>query len=559
MTDQTELVGATQEQIDELLALAKTTFPAAHYELLKGILDTFSYVMRSLQNAKTSIKRFRKMLFGASTESARNLLKGASAGGELAPANGAPPTESTPSAEATPPAVVERKAKPAKPRVGHGRNGADKYSNSPVIKIDVSNLKSGDPCPECKDGKVYNAPPKTLVRVVGQPPLAATVYKLQHLRCRLCDATVTAPMPEGTSPSKYDASCASMLAVLRYGNGMPFYRLEGMQGSLNVPLPDSTQWQIVLEAVPAPSAVVKELIRQAGQGDVLHTDDTPGKILSLIVARNKLEAAGQTPEVKAINTSGIVALLPEGNKVALFFTGHPHAGTNLSNVLAQRAKELRPPIQMSDALACNFVGEFATIIAKCLTHGRRKFVDVMEHFPQDCAHVINVLGQIYAHDAHTRDNKMSAEQRLLYHQTHSAEPMRELKLWMKAQFDQRKVEPNSGLGQAIGYMLKHWEGLTLFLRKEGAPLDNNICERALKRAILHRKNSMFYWTANGARVGDIYMSLIHTCELCKVNPFEYLQAVHTHAQDVLSRAALWLPWNYRSQLAQLAEFTLSGG
>jgi hypothetical protein len=90
------------------------------------------------------------------------------------------------------------------------------------------------------------------------------------------------------------------------------------------------------------------------------------------------------------------------------------------------------------------------------------------------------------------------------------------------------------------------------LREEGAPLDNNICERALKRAILHRKNSMFYRTANGARVGDIYMSLIHTCELCKVNPFEYLQALHTHAQVVMTGAEQWLPWNYREQLARPA-------
>jgi transposase len=545
-----EFIGATQAQLDVILALAKPTFPTPDYELLKGILDTFSYVMRSLQNAKTSIKRFRQMLFGASTESARNLIKGASATGGLPSAEDTPPTKSTPEAQSDHP--VKPTSPPRSPRVGHGRNGADKYSNSPVIKIGVSHLKSGDQCPECKVGKVYDSPPKTLVRVVGQPPLTATVYKLEHLRCRLCDATVTAHLPEGTSPSKYDPSCASMLVLLRYGSGVPFYRLEGLQGSLNVPLPDSSQWQIVLDAVPAPAAVFDELTRQAAQGDVLHCDDTPAKVLSLIDARNKREAAGQATGAKAINTSGIVALLPQGNKVALFFTGHPHAGTNLSNVLAQRAGELSSPLQMSDALASNFAGAFATILAKCLTHGRRKFVDVMEHFPQACSLVIDILGRIYAHDAQARDTKMSPGERLLYHQAHSAEPMRELKFWMKAQLDQHRVEPNSGLGQAIGYMLKHWEGLTLFLREEGAPLDNNICERALKRAILHRKNSMFYRTANGARVGDIYMSLIHTCELCKVNPFEYLQALHTHAQVVMTGAEQWLPWNYREQLARPA-------
>ena len=101
-------------------------------------------------------------------------------------------------------------------------------------------------------------------------------------------------------------------------------------------------------------------------------------------------------------------------------------------------------------------------------------------------------------------------------------------------------------------MLKHWSALTLFLRQAGAPLDNNTCERVLKRAIRHRRNSLFYKTDNGAAVGDIYMSLIHTCQLGNVNAFAYLQALQIHAQDVLTRPALWMPWNYRAQLAHPA-------
>ena len=93
---------------------------------------------------------------------------------------------------------------------------------------------------------------------------------------------------------------------------------------------------------------------------------------------------------------------------------------------------------------------------------------------------------------------------------------------LPALLDSRRTEPNSRLGKAIQYMLRHWKALTLFLRTAGAPLDNNICERSLKRAILHRKNSLFYKTLNGAQVGDLYMSLIHTCELNGANPFDYL-------------------------------------
>lgn len=539
-----ELLNATQAELDELLALAKTTFPTRQYELLEGVLGTFVYVMQALQNAKTSLKRFRQMLFGARTESKRNVFaQGASALGE--------PTL----AEGTTPAKGDHDAKPpvaaTSPRAGHGRNGAQAYCDSPVIKVELPDLQPGDPCPQCITGKVYDSPPKTIVKVVGQPPLAATVYKLRVLRCRLCDATFTASMPEGAASPKYAHSCASMLALLRYGSGMPFYRLEGLQASLNVPLPDATQWDIVAQALPGPSAAFDELIRQAAQAPLLHTDDTPAQILSLRAERTQLEATGHTPKAKAINTSGIVAVLQE-HKVVLFFTGHQHAGQNLAEVLAHRARELELPIQMSDALACNFAGEFKTIVSKCLTHGRRKFVEVLEHFPEPCRYVIEVLAKVYANDAHCRDEKMSPEQRLRHHQAHSAEPMQVLERWMTDQFEQRLVEPNSALGQALRYLLKHWSGLTLFLHKAGAPLDNNLVERLLKRAILHRKNSMFYKTCKGAEVGDIYMSLIHTCGLCRVNPFEYLQALQIHAHDVQARAALWLPWNYREQLARAA-------
>ncbi len=95
-------------------------------------------------------------------------------------------------------------------------------------------------------------------------------------------------------------------------------------------------------------------------------------------------------------------------------------------------------------------------------------------------------------------------------------------------------------------MQNHWQKLTLFLRQAGAPLDNNVCERALKKAILHRKNALFYKTLNGARVGDLFMSLIYTCELNEVNPFDYLTRLQEHADEVATNPERWLPWNYRA-------------
>jgi transposase len=544
---QPEVVTATQAELDEILALARTSFPPRQYQLLEGVLGTFVHVMLALQNAKTSIKRFRQMLFGARTELKRNVLDAVEVRDPSPSPAGDPPDH----AGAAVCAGDHDGPEPA-PRPGHGRNGAQAYRDAPIVECEHHDLQPGDRCPRCATGKVYDSPPRTIVKVVGQAPLAATVYRLQRLRCRLCDAIFTAPLPAAVAAlPKYDASCASMIALLRYGNGMPHYRLEGLQASLYAPLPDATQWDIVAKAVPAPRAAFEELIRQAAQAPLLHNDDTPARVLSLMAERAKAEAAGQTPKAKAINTSGIVAVVQE-RRVVLFFTGHAHAGKNLAQVLAHRAKELEPPMQMCDALASNVAGEFVTVLCNCLTHGRRTVVEVVEHFPQACGHVIETLAKVYEHDAVCRRDKMSPEQRLAFHQDHSAPLMQGLHSWMSEQLEQRQVEPNCGLGQALRYLLKHWSELTLFLRRAGAPLDNNVCERALKRAILHRKNSMFYKTLNGAAVGDIYMSLIHTCRLCDVNPFEYLQALQKHAQDVLTDAALWLPWNYRERRAGAA-------
>ncbi|MBN1393517.1 MAG: transposase [Pirellulales bacterium] len=208
---------------------------------------------------------------------------------------------------------------------------------------------------------------------------------------------------------------------------------------------------------------------------------------------------------------------------------------------------------MSDALSRNLPGELQTIVANCLAHARRRFVDVVDRFPEECRHVLESLAVVYKNDASARAQQLSPQARLELHQAESGPVMEELHAWLVRQFEERLVEPNSALGGAIRYLLKHWAKLTLFLRVAGAPLDNNICERALKRAILHRKNALFYKTHRGARVGDVFMSLIHTCELCGANPFEYLTEIDRHAAELSSRPQDWMPWNYRETLEGLED------
>jgi hypothetical protein len=258
-------------------------------------------------------------------------------------------------------------------------------------------------------------------------------------------------------------------------------------------------------------------------------------------------AKKSAPERTGTFTSGIVSTR-EGRRIAIFLSGHQHAGENLADVLRRRAAELPAPIQMCDALSRNLPGELKTLLAHCLAHGRRQFVEVAEQFPEECRHVLESLGIVYRNDAIAKERNLSPQERRLWHQAESGPVLEDLHAWLERQLDERRVEPNSSLGKAMAYLLRHWAKLTLFLRVPGAPLDNNLCEQALKKAIRHRRNSLFYKTPHGAHVGDVFMSLIHTCELGGGNPFEYLAAIEQHADRVAATPKNWLPWNYRKTL-----------
>jgi len=257
--------------------------------------------------------------------------------------------------------------------------------------------------------------------------------------------------------------------------------------------------------------------------------------------------------VEVEETSGCklrISLSDQQPTIVLFFTGPFHAGENLRTLLEQRLEELGPPKHMCDALSRNLPAGFQTVLGNCLGHARRNFVDVVDAFPQEVRYVLECLREVYRTDAAARRFKLSDEQRMRLHQRRSQPVMNMLHGWLSEQLEQRHVEPNSSLGKAMNYMLNHWEKLTGFLHVPGMPLDNNICERVLKMSIRHRKNSLFYKTQNGAKHGDVYMSLIFSCHQAGVDPHHYLTEVQRHEEQVKAAPARWLPWNYREQLAE---------
>ena len=529
-----------RSELEAILERAKTTpMSEAEYAKLHAVVETLVFLTQELEKKHVSIQRLKQLLFGATTETTRKVIE------RILDETGKERTSGDDAAGGKEPEAQEKAP-------GHGRHGAEEYVGAEKIRVPHESLKPGDACPNCEKGTVYESvEPGHLVRIKGQAPLGATVYELQKLRCNLCGTIFTARTPPNVGSQKYDAESASMIALLKYGTGLPFNRLERLEGSLGVPLPAATQWEMVEDSSNEIEPAQDEMIRQAAQGQIFHNDDTTMKVLALARPPGEPTGSGRSART-GVFTSGIVSILG-GHRIALFFTGHRHAGENLAAVLKQRASALDRPIQMCDALSRNLPDlpkELQTLVAHCLAHGRRQFVDVAGNFPDECLHVLLILKEVYTNDALAKDQGLSPEQRLRFHQKNSGPKMDALKAWLTAQFEERKVEPNSGLGEAITYMLKYWEQLTLFLHQPGAPLDNNVCEQALKKAILHRKNAYFYKTENGARVGDLFMSLIHTCELNGANPFDYLTALQKHADELRAHPADWMPWNYRDTLAR---------
>lgn len=490
------------------------------YQFIDAMTDAVEALTQALENKRASVTRLARYLFGAPTETAKNVLP-----------KDEPPPETPPT--------------PRKKSPGHGRNGNRAFTGGRRAKLKHEQLKAGDPCPACPRGTLYElALPATTIHLEGSAPINATIYELERLRCNACGMIFTASAPDDACLQKYADSAIAMVAILKYGCGMPFYRLGKLQKSVGIPLAPSTQWEIVDAGAEIVRPSFEALIDQAAQGKVLHNDDTTMKIISF------LRESDPESERKGIFTTGIVSLSDE-HRIAVFFTGHHHAGENLEELLRRRAHALQAPIQMCDALSRNAPKTFQTILCNCLTHARRQFIDVMESFPEACSHVIRQLARVYQNDELAKQQAMTPEQRLALHQSQSAPVLEELKQWGEKQLRENLTEPASGLGKAINYLLKHWEKLTRFLTVVGAPIDNNICERALKHAVLHRKNAYHYKTLHGAAVGDLFMSLIHTCELSGENPLDYLTTLLAHGPELRKAPTGWLPWNYRKSLAEL--------
>ena len=549
---QHKCIKLSSEERKDFIERIKTNLSASDAELVIGMIDFNEWLQLSVQEKNISIKRLQK-IFGSGSEKRKKKKdnKGQNKSDDASKPNDSDGAEEQAdtatqdnSADAAPEFDSESTTNVRNYVPNNGRLGHDAYPNAEVITYNAP-YKAGDACPDKNcNGKLQGALPNVELKVVGQSFAKAQKHVLNKCRCNLCGAYFSAKLPADISKDKYDPAFKAQLCVYKHFLGVPNYRLQGYQQFIGVPLPDSTQFDKIEDVANCAHPVFKQMERFAANGHLAHGDDTGVTIQSLIRENKLLDDDVR----KGMFTTGIISFYKE-YQIHLFYSGRKHCGENMLTLLGQRVPNLPMIKYMCDALPCNMPKKLKAIIINCLIHGRRNFTDIDKFYPEECAYVIDVIGKIYEHDAQSREQNLNDEERLQYHQQHSAEPMENLRIWLQKKLDAHEVEPNNSLGKAFKYMLKHWERLTQFLRIAGSPLDNNILERALKLPIRVRKNSLFYATEHGAYVGSMLQSIISTCIAQSINPVDYLTAIQVYKTDARLNPSAWMPWNYKASLA----------
>jgi len=520
----------SQEQMDNFLAaIMNSNIGAENAEFAKMLKNGNAWMARQLELGQLSIAKLRKLF----------QIQGSEKVSSRKPKNDPASSNNKGSNDSG----ADNK--------GHGRNSADAYQGAVIVDVEHPELNPGDTCPaEACDGRLYEvSEPGTFVHVTGAPLASATRYNMQKLRCAICEIIYTAPLPIGVGDKKYDANFIAMLMINKYFMSVPLYRQDRLQNHLGIPLPASTQWDLMVAHEPMLKALYKAIAQDAANGVALCYDDTSVKIMSEIKAA-KLAQKGEKSQHTCF-TTGIVSL-HEDHRAYLYITDNRTAGKCVAEIMALRDTDLEPPIMMCDALPANIpqgISEDLYILCFCLVHARRQFYELPNGYADVADKVIGLIGTIYDHEAHTKG--YSPEKRLAYHQEKSTPVMEELNAYLEEQ--KSEFEPNSVAGKAIDYILNRWTQLSQFLRQVHAPLDTNIVERALKLVIQVRKSSMFYKTLSSASFASYVQSALYSAAQNEINPCDYMCALITNEQAVIQTPGDWLPWHYQETIKQSLE------
>ncbi len=401
----------------------------------------------------------------------------------------------------------------------------------------VSGVSKGDICPCCNRGKLYHGEDRKLLQFTGHAPIEVNRFVKEVLRCNACNKEFIA----GGNIEKWTDSAKST-AVLEKCSGMPFYRLSNIQDLYNIPIAESTLWYLCkLLWDDVGKVMYKALLEESSKRKNLYVDDTRARVLDVTIENNKKILNGEKAG-RSCNSTIVCSNNGLDQEIILYITKQGYCGENIAPLIESADKCImsdastmtRPKIAEELLSTMNFL--------KCMSHGRNKFADIRSFYPEECNYFLEQIKSIYSTD--DKAKAFDPESRRLHHNKHSIVYINNIYKKIEHLFREKIIEPNSHLGQAMRYWVNNRSGLTKFLIVAGFDLDNNRCERNLKRLILQRKNSLFFKTLSSAEVLSGLSSIIATSKANNISSYDYLNWLQANVKLVNKTPSDYLPWKY---------------
>ncbi|NYZ70186.1 transposase, partial [Endozoicomonas sp. SM1973] len=274
----------TVEGFDQLrLAIEQSNLTEAHKALVIGVLELCLWLQQKLTFSQISINNLKKA-FGIQSEKRSRGTKPPETVDADAPIEDEPSqgdtTGNTDNIQPKPKPVADKPKRP-----GHGQLHASAYTAAEVIALNHPDYKAGDPCPTQCGGRLYEIKtPGVFIRIEGGQLFNAYRYEQQRLRCALCGELLKAPRSSNIT-EKYDERAKAMVAVLKYQLGLPLYRLAQWQQQTGVPIPDTTQWGLILNVYQVAAYIFNALVTLAAQSPLFFQDDTTVKVQSVMTGK----------------------------------------------------------------------------------------------------------------------------------------------------------------------------------------------------------------------------------------------------------------------------------
>jgi transposase len=427
---------------------------------------------------------------------------------------------------------------------GHGRRRLSHISSAELVFHHGTKHQKGSPCP-CCNNKLSDGHKRKTTVISAQALLKISIHTNDTVECKSCGFAESAPLPEKLAQEcigRYHMSAIAVLAYFRYFCGFASHRLDVASAHLSVRAPESTQWDLFESAANLLMPMFKHLKKKIANSSLIWMDHTHNHILSEEKERRQQRNESDTKIRIGMSTSCFLSRLNDGKCIALYHTGPIDAGQYLREVLKFRKDKSGPLVVACDALASNLKQNHSDLkLALCNAHARRQFVELGKNLPKNGRQILALYKIVFKNDKIA--NNLDSKSRLEYHITHSLPLMLRMRDLALTELLSDTRLPTGEITNAFAYFIRHFENLCAFCKIENAPLHTNDVERALKKSILHRKNSLFFQTPTGAAVGDLMTSLCMSAHLNSISPVWYLTKLLCNAHSVKLDPEKWMPWN----------------